>query len=372
MVRHRQTHLQACRDLRTGRRHLHLIPAVMQVLNHNRYYMSDYLTKWADPGLMEYRELNVDDLPRISSYYGLRPCTSCDSSPLVSYLYKYYYNVKYCELGNAFFLSYHDENGGVYGFIPFCREEDLEYYFKLQEAYFNQILGIPLIIYAADQEGVSYLQNAGALDNYEVIGDESMRDYIYSGDDLRNLAGRKYSKKRNHLHRFLGNYEGRWEYRSLTFEDYPAIHAFLDEWMKQKRAAEMEETGINEEGSEFNPTAELDGEYRGIIGLVSSPEAYSFMKIGGIFIDQKLSAFSIGIRSASQSMAIIDVEKAYNDIDGLYQVINREFLIHEFPDVELVNREDDVGIEGLRQSKLSYYPIRFSEKYILTQQNFPA
>ena len=93
------------------------------------------------------------------------------------------------------------------------------------------------------------------------------------------------------------------------------------------------------------------------------------MKIGGIYIDGTLQAFSIGVRSESESMAIIDVEKANPDIDGLYQIINREFLVSEFPDVDLVNREDDIGIEGLRRSKLSYYPCGFENKYILRQKD---
>ena len=333
--------------------------------------MSESATKWADPGLLEYRELAIEDLKRLSAYYALRPSKSCDSSPLVSYLYKYYYQVRYCEAGNALLLCYCGDEQ-PYGFIPFCRESELEYYFKIQESFFNQVLKVPVVIYSADAEGVRCLQETGALDNYEVIPSLDSRDYIYSGDDLRTLAGRKYSKKRNHIHKFQAAYGDRWEYRSLTYADAPAIREFLDGWMRKKRIAELAETGVTEEGDVFNPAEELDGEYRGIVNLISLPEAYSYMKIGGIFIDGMLRAFSIGIRSESMSMAIIDVEKADGEIDGLYQMINQQFLLHEFPDVELVNREDDVGIEGLRQSKLSYYPIDYAEKFTLKQKNFPA
>ena len=69
-------------------------------------------------------------------------------------------------------------------------------------------------------------------------------------------------------------------------------------------------------------------------------------------------------------MAIIDIEKADPDIVGLYQMINREFLIHEFPEAELVNREDDVGLPGLRRAKLSYYPVGYARKYKLVQKDF--
>ena len=51
------------------------------------------------------------------------------------------------------------------------------------------------------------------------------------------------------------------------------------------------------------------------------------------------------------------------EINGLYQFINQQFLVHEFPDVALVNREDDVGMPGLRKAKMSYYPVDFARKY---------
>ncbi|MDO4961432.1 MAG: phosphatidylglycerol lysyltransferase domain-containing protein [Eubacteriales bacterium] len=330
-----------------------------------------YPTKWADPSDMQYKELTIGDLTHISYYYSLRPNKSCDSSPMVSYLYKYYYNVKYFEAEDALIMSYHGSDGSVYGFIPFCDESRLDYYFKLQENYFNRILGIPLVINSADEEGVLYLQASGALENYDVIAAEDLRDYIYDGDALRTLAGRKYSKKRNHINKFLNTYRGRWYYRSLTYSDLGETLAFLNDWMRLKRMSDQG-IGVNEDGVDFDPAEELDGEYRGICSLINSEEAYGCMKIGGIFIDDRLSAFSIGVDSESCSMAIIDVEKAYSDIDGLYQMINREFLLHEFPEAELVNREDDVGIEGLRKSKLSYFPCTFEHKYILKQKDFKA
>lgn len=315
---------------------------------------------------MIYKELEAEDLSRLSRYYGLRQQKSCDGSPLVSYLYKYYYDVRYCELEDALLLSYHGADGSVYGFLPLCREADMPKYFRLQEEYFNNVLNIPLVISSADEEGVEYLRSQGALESYEIVREDDIRDYIYSGDDLRTLAGRKYSKKRNHINKFLAQYDGRWEYRSLSYADHEDVEHFLKGWMKQKRLQDQG-TGISEDGETFDPKEELDGEYHGIRGIINEQVVYDYMKIGGIYIDGELKGFSIGVQSEACSMAIIDVEKADSSIDGLYQMINREFLLHEFPDVELVNREDDVGIDGLRQSKLSYYPVDFEYKYTLRQ-----
>lgn len=67
-------------------------------------------------------------------------------------------------------------------------------------------------------------------------------------------------------------------------------------------------------------------------------------------------------------MAVIHIEKANSEIRGLYQFINQQFLVNEFPEAKLVNREDDVGMEGLRKAKMSYYPIGFARKYMVRER----
>ena len=92
--------------------------------------------------------------------------------------------------------------------------------------------------------------------------------------------------------------------------------------------------------------------------------------IGGIFIDGKLEAFSIGAYNPREEMAVISIEKANPNVPGIYQVINQEFLIHEFPKAKIVNREDDMGLQGLRRAKESYNPIGFARKYMVLQKDF--
>ena len=65
----------------------------------------------------------------------------------------------------------------------------------------------------------------------------------------------------------------------------------------------------------------------------------------------------------NDQMALIHIEKANPNVRGLYQAINNEFIRHEFAHTEFINREEDMGLPGLRQAKESYNPIRFAEKY---------
>ena len=62
-------------------------------------------------------------------------------------------------------------------------------------------------------------------------------------------------------------------------------------------------------------------------------------------------------------MAVISIEKGNSDIPGIYQVINQQFLLNSYEDAKIVNREDDMGLEGLRQAKESYNPIGYARKY---------
>ena len=90
-------------------------------------------------------------------------------------------------------------------------------------------------------------------------------------------------------------------------------------------------------------------------------------KVGGIYIDNNLEAFTFG-ELLNPDTFVVHVEKANPEIRGLYTAINKLFLENEFPDVEFVNREEDLGLEGLRQAKLSYKPIKLVEKYTLIEK----
>ena len=111
----------------------------------------------------------------------------------------------------------------------------------------------------------------------------------------------------------------------------------------------------------------LDYEVKGIHEILKNCSSLS-IRMGGIYIDGNLEAFTIGSYNAREDMAIIHIEKANPEIRGLYQFINQQFLIHEFADTSLVNREDDLGLEGLRKAKLSYNPIGYARKYQVIQR----
>lgn len=318
---------------------------------------------------LHFTEFAAEDVERLKEYYYLRPNRSCDNAPLDSYLWRDYYKIKRCVIEGKAVLMIDEEQGEAAGALPLCREADLPEYFKLLERYFNEVLKQPFQVFLADAEGMEYLKAAGALENYDIKEEEDLKDYLYDAESLRTLAGRKLSKKRNHINKFEKEYAGRWEYRTLTKADKLDMLSFLTNWKLQKDEV-GEGEGTAADGTAYDAMESLDAEILGVHDILNHDCVFDAIKAGGIYVDGKLKAFSLGNYNPYEEMAVIDIEKADPEIDGLYQLINREFLRHEFPEAKVVNREDDVGLEGLRRAKLSYYPIGFARKYHLKQKDF--
>lgn len=302
---------------------------------------------------LDFKPVEASDLAVLEPFFCRRPNKTCDSVFLDSFLWREYYHVRYAiSDGNAIQWLMEDE-GVTHSAMPICREEELPHYFYEMVEYFNRELKKPFKIYLADEEAVEYLHLKESED-FEVVEQEDLKDYLYSGNALRSLSGKKLHKKKNHLNAFLKEYEGRYEYRRLCCSDRDDVWRFLDCW-REAKGDDVEE--------------HLDYEVSGIHEILKNCSQLH-VHMAGVYIDDHLEAFTIGSYNPLEKMAIIHIEKANAEIRGLYQFINQQFLINEFPDAELVNREDDLGQEGLRRAKMSYNPCGFARKYLILQKNF--
>lgn len=299
---------------------------------------------------LNFRAMEAKDIDMLAPYFGLRPNKTCDSVFLESFIWQKYYHVSFAVSEGRAVQWLMELDGEPFSAMPMCREEDLPRYFFEMARYFNEELSLPLRIYLADEEAVRFLK----LDpeKYQVTEEEDMKDYLYDGEAMRTLSGKKLHKKKNHVNAFMKEFEGRYEYRKLGCSDRGDVWRFLDLWREQK----------GEDAEE-----RLDYEVEGIHEILKNCFHIN-VRMGGIYIDGNLEAFSIGSYNALENMAIIHIEKANPEIRGLYQAINQQFLIHEFADAALVNREDDMGLMGLRQAKQSYNPVGFARKYRVIQR----
>lgn len=298
----------------------------------------------------ELKKLEPSDYDTLKKYYSLRHPGTCESIITSTYIWNIYYKSKFYinEYGLVFVYSNKDE---VFTFTPLCELKDMKACFDDAKQFFNNVLGQKIKAYAVDEEAaVSLGDLEGAFD---IIEERMYFDYVYDADKLRSLSGKKYHKKKNHVNGFLKEYDGRFTMRQMTSDDKAEIFEYLDKWHSLRNIVD-----------EYNRD---DYELKGIKYLIDKCSMVDY-KMFGIYVDGALEAFTLGTYSKEEKTAYIHVEKANPNIRGLYAFVNQQFLVNCFPEAELVNREDDMGLEGLRQAKMSYNPVKLVKKYEIYQR----
>lgn len=178
--------------------------------------------------------------------------------------------------------------------------------------------------------------------------DRDSYDYIYAIDALADLSGKKLQKKRNHCNRFRLLHPN-YTVAPITEENTPQVLAMLDKWYAQKK--------------QIDPTADFYLEQSAITKALSHREALGME--GLVLLDKgRILAMTLGSALSADTFDV-QFEKAAAGYDGAYAVINQEFaryLREKYPRLQWLNREDDLGLEGLRKAKLSYCPDRLLEK----------
>lgn len=169
-------------------------------------------------------------------------------------------------------------------------------------------------------------------------------DYVYRTADLINLAGGKYHAQRNHINSLARSY--RFRYEPLGEEHLSACLYLCARWCQVKRC----ECDLS-----------LMGEWEAITAALANFQALE-LQGGVILINDRVGAFSCG-ELLNEATAVIHLEKADPELRGLYAVINQQFCRQAWADVNLVNREQDLGETGLRTAKMSYHPHHLVEKF---------
>ena len=179
-------------------------------------------------------------------------------------------------------------------------------------------------------------------------------EYVYAIDDLADLKGKKYQPKRNHINRFLSEYPDA-VIRPLDESTLPDAKNLADRWYQRRTSEEdagMELVALNR--------AFANWQALGMEGLV-------------LYVGDQVVAMTMG-SFLGEDTVDVHFEKADLDYNGAYAVINRAFARHireKYPQVKFLNREEDMGLEGLRKAKLSYYPHHLVEKcwaHLMTEE----
>ncbi|MCE9105837.1 DUF2156 domain-containing protein [Bacteroides pyogenes] len=183
--------------------------------------------------------------------------------------------------------------------------------------------------------------------------DRDYADYIYLRSDLSTLKGKKFQPKRNHINRFRNTYSD-YEYIPITPDLIEECLKLEAEWCKANDCDQHEGTG---------------NERRALVYALHNFEAIGLT--GGILrVNGQIVAFTFGMPINHETFGV-HVEKADTRIDGAYAMINYEFANHIPEQYVYINREEDLGIEGLRKAKLSYQPVTILEKHMACLKDHP-
>ncbi len=183
--------------------------------------------------------------------------------------------------------------------------------------------------------------------------DRDYADYIYLRSDLATLKGKKFQPKRNHINKFRNTYPD-YTYSPITPERIPECLELEAEWCKENNCDQQEGTG---------------NERRALIYALQHFQELGLT--GGILHARgRMAAFTFGM-PISQDTFGTHVEKADTSIEGAYAMINYEFANHIPEQYLYINREEDLGIEGLRKAKLSYQPVIILPKYMACLKSQP-
>lgn len=281
---------------------------------------------------MQLKPITLEDRALINSCLSNEEILSSETTFLTMYIWRKGFNIHYTIIDNCVIFQLQDESSPVNIRYPLGSGDKNAVIRALKENY-----GEKLLFYGLTED-----QAAALSDEFEISPMANYADYIYKTADLINLSGKKYHSKKNHLNSFINSYD--YEYQTMGMENAVACIAAYDGWFtntEHDSALVYEKEAITDVLTHFNQLS-----YSG----------------GVLYADGEICAFTIS-EQLNANTAVVHIEKANTEIRGAYAAINQMHLLNRWPDIELVNREEDIGLEGLRKAKMSYRPCARVPKY---------
>ena len=291
------------------------------------------------PKFPQFKDLILEDKPLCDQFFNHFPPQISEFTFTNLFVWRHAYQIKISRLQNFLcLLSEQKENS--FFFPPMGEGDVIECYQSLLQ-YLGGKATLPKIVRVPEAVGEQMDWKRSGM---KAELDRSQCDYVYLTQDLIELKGRKYHRKRNHIKQFQEKYS--YQYIPLTPEWIPQCLHLETEWC-DLRHCEASPGLLNES--------------------VAIKEAFTHfeelgVKGGAILINGKVEAFTLG-DPLNPETVVIHIEKANPGYEGLYPTINQAFLENQWPGYTYVNREQDLGEDGLRKAKESYFPHHMVNKY---------
>ncbi|MDY4696460.1 MAG: phosphatidylglycerol lysyltransferase domain-containing protein [Selenomonas montiformis] len=294
--------------------------------------------------IIDFHDLTKQDKPLLDRYFRSRYYENSHFNFTNLFMWRIPYHVRWCEENGVLYMTCEWE-GTLMAMQPFGPEEKMQEATDRFLAYFQEI-GRPLLFVGLESGYAEFLeQYKGA--SFDIREDRDNFDYVYLAEKLISLSGRKLHSKKNHLNAFRKMYPQA-EYLAITEEIIPACRVELESWYQMRLTDEPDDPFI-------------DWERRAILEVFDDYE-YFGLRGGAIRLDGRIIAFTFGEQLNTDSV-VVHVEKADPNIRGAYPAINQGYVANNWSAITYINREEDMGHEGLRKAKESYKPEKMIRKF---------
>lgn len=295
---------------------------------------------------LKFKDITLADMPQINRILQMGDSRTCDYTAGGIFMWINYFHYKYCIYNDTLFIKGVSENNLKQpafslpiGAMPVT--DSIELLKKHCSSH-----KIPLRFSAIPEDRLADFRSVGLTDTFPL---NDWADYLYDIEAIATLKGKKLSKKRNHVNRFITDNRD-FVFEPLTTDMARQLEVICHEWL------------IPDNGS---PTAKA--EYDAVIEVLNNLICYPFE--GYILRDSsnRIVAFTLG--EIIGDTLFVHIEKMCHEIPGAGETINKLFaerMLSEHPFLKYVNREEDTGDEGLKKAKLSYHPAMMLRKYDIT------
>ncbi len=296
--------------------------------------------------MLNFKDIKVKDYEIITEYFKISHYNSCEYCFGNLFMWKHRFQSRYAIVDEMLFIKGCFDNNCYY-LMP-SGNVDLE-------------KAIPILIEDAKNCGHKFIMHCITKDIKEKIKQifpnifkwstsNTRYDYTYLREDLAELVGKKFHAKRNFVNRFLSEYKN-YDFEEITKENISQCYDLSKQWLEH-----------NKDDITISMNCEQDAIKKCLDNFFLINMKGTILKANG-----KICAFTAGEQLNSNTF-VIHIEKASYDIVGSFAVINQEFARQCLQNYTYINREEDMGIEGLRKAKKSYNPVFMVEKFTATKE----
>lgn len=289
--------------------------------------------------MLNFRLMERSKIKEYAKYYDYSNALGCDVNLLNAYFWRHEYNISFAVFDETLIKAYFKPDGSVWGYcLPTGKNVSgaLELIFEDSRERAQK----PRIVMLTNEQRARLEELCP--NRFVYSRSPENQDYIYLSEELASLSGKKFHAKRNHISKFYRTYDNS-RFECINDKNKSDAMAVVLEWYAENDLSP-------DQSSEVAAIRE---------GLESLDE---FNMSGAVlYVGEKPVAMTLGSEISSR-VYDVNFEKALRGYDGVYAVINNEFT-KTLTRYKYINREEDMGLEGLRKSKLSYNPAIILDRF---------